>query len=346
MTLRAAAIGRTAIVLAAGPAALLAVALAVGLPPVAVFRALASGALGGLERFSATLLVFAPLLVTSLGVSVAMRCGVWNIGAEGQYLLGALAAAAIGVSAGGLPAWLAIPAVLLGAALAGAAWAGIAAWLKLARGVQEVLSTILLNFVAIQCVAIAVHGPLTDPRSTTGDTTAAVAEVARLPLLASRGGLHAGLLLALAAAIALWYLLAHTTIGLRIRIVGANPIAARFAHLPIGRYAWMTFLLSGALAGLAGGIELSGNAHYLTASFGAGYGYTAIAVAMLARLSPVACVPAALFFAALDVGVRGLQSADSLGAATLPSSLTFLVQGTAVLMAALMAGPPRRTGDT
>lgn len=331
---------------AAGLAIMLGVVAAFGYPPAAVARGFLRASLGGGDRIAATLLASSPLMLTGLAVCIAFRCGVWNIGAEGQYLLGALASAALGVHASGWPAWLALPTTLLAAACAGAIWAGLAAWLKLARGVQEVLATILLNFVAIQAVAMAVRGPLADPTGAARDSTPDVAAACRLPLLASRAGLHAGILIALFAAAVMWFFLAHTTWGLRIRIVGGNPIAARFARLPVARYAAATFLLSGAIAGLAGGVELTGNTYYLTANYGAGYGYTAIAVAMLARLSPLGVVPAALFFALLDTGVRGLQNVDIPGLEAFPTTLTFVAQGIVVLMIALLAGPPRKSGDT
>lgn len=340
------ALGASLAAAAAGMAVLLCVTWYFGYPPVAVMRAFVQSVAGGTDRLSATLLVACPLLLTGLGVCVAFRCGVWNIGAEGQYLVGALAACAVGIHLGAWPAWVAAPLTLLAGVAAGAIWAGLAAWLKLIRRVQEVLSTILLNFVAIQLVAIMVHGPLADPLSAQRDTTSSIVAAARLPLLSSRHGLHAGVVIALLAAIGAWFFLRHTVPGLRLRIVGANPIAARLARLPVTRYAATAFLLSGALAGLAGAIELAGNSYYLTARYGAGYGYTAIAVAMLARLSPAAVVPAALFFAILDTGVRGLQHADLEGAASFPTTLTFAAQGAVVLLVAWLAGPPKRMGET
>ncbi len=314
---------------------------ALGYSPASAARGLLTAVFGGANRIAAVLLVACPLLLTGLAVCAAFRCGVWNIGAEGQYLVGALAAAAVGALADSWPVWIAIPAVLAAAVIAGAVWAWIAAWLKLTRGVQEVLSTILLNFIALQIVNIAVRGPLTDPSSLSRDTTAEIARASRLPLLTAEGGLHVGILFAVLAAVALWFFLAHTVAGLRIRIAGANPIAARRAGLRVTRYVAASFLISGALAGLAGGVELSGNSHYLTAGYGAGYGYTAIAIALLARLSPLGVIPAALFFAALDVGVRGLQFVEAPGFESIPTALTYVAQGTVVLAVALLARPPK-----
>lgn len=324
---------------------MLVVLVAMGYPPAAVATAVLQSAAGSRDRAGATLLAACPLILTGLAVCIAFRCGVWNIGAEGQYLLGALAAAAVGLNLAAQP-WLVLPAALLIGTLAGAAWAGLAAWLKLARGVQEVLATILLNFVAVQMVALAVRGPLADPAGAARDSTASLPASCRLPLLQASSGLHVGLIFAVALTAALWFLLAHTIHGLRLRIVGGNPIAAAHARIPVARYAAAAFVLSGALAGLAGAVEITGNTHYLTAAFGSGYGYTAIAVAMLARLSPVAILPSALFFAALDTGVRGLQSADLPGVESVPTSLTFLAQGVVVLVVAWTAGPPRKAGDT
>lgn len=330
----------------AGLAVMLGLVAAFGYPPLTVGRGFLQACFGSTDRFFALLLVGCPLLLTGLAVCIAFRCGVLNIGAEGQFLLGALAAVWAGVHMADWPRWLAIVAVLLAAAAAGAAWAGLAAWLKLSRGVQEVLSTILLNFIALQVVAIAVHGPLTDPHSASGDSTASIAAAARLPLISTSSGLHIGIALAGLAALATWLLLSHSVAGLRIRIVGANPLAARLAGLPVTRYAAASFLLSGALAGLAGGIELSGNTYYLTANYGGGYGYTAIAVALLARLSPIGAIAAALFFAMIDCGARGLQSVDLPGLGSFPTALTFAAQGVVVLIVVLLAGAPRRTGET
>lgn len=329
-----------------GLVVMLAVVMAFGYAPLAVMRGFALAAAGSADRIAASLLVACPLILAGLGVCIAFRCGVWNIGAEGQCLVGALATAWLGIHVGTWPAWIAIPAVLAVGAAAGAAWAGLAAWLKLARGVQEVLSTILLNFVAIQLVAIAVRGPLTDPASLSRDTTASIAPAARIPLLWAAGGLHAGIVLAAVLSIVAWFFLNHTVAGLRIRIVGGNPVAARFARLPVSGYAAASFLFSGALAGLAGSVELAGNTYYLTANYGSGFGYTAIAVVMLARLSPIGVIPAALFFALLDCGVRGLQNVDVPGLDGFPTVLTYVAQGAVVLIAVLLAGPPRRAGET
>lgn len=301
-----------------------------------VARAFGAAVGGSWDRFAAVLLVACPLMVIGLALTLAFRCGVWNIGAEGQYVLGAVAAAAAARVLGRGPGLVALPAVLAAGLAGGAVWAGVAAVLKRYRGVQEVLSTILLNFVAIQVAAIVVRGMLVDASSADRDTTPAISAAAELPMLYPAAGLHAGILIAIGLAPLLWVFLERTTWGFRTRAVGLNPVAAGLARIPVGRFGVGTFVASGALAGLAGAVELSGNTHYLTASYGSGYGYTAIAVALLARLEPMGVVPAAIFFAALETGVRGLQKSPDPSLAGFPTVLTLVAQGVVILATVIL----------
>lgn len=310
---------------------MLGVVAAFGYDPGAVARAFGTAVAGSWSRFAAVLLVACPLIVIGLALTLAFRCGVWNIGAEGQYVLGAVGAAAAAQWVGGWPRAGAVPIVLGTGVVGGAVWAGVAAILKRYRGVQEVLSTILLNFVAIQLAAIVVRGVLVDAKSADRDTTSAIAASAELPVLDDRSGLHAGILIAAALAPAMWLFLERTTWGFRTRAVGLNAVAAGLARISVGRYGMGSFVASGALAGLAGAIELSGNTHYLTASYASGYGYTAIAVALLARLEPLGVIPAAIFFAALEAGVRGLQRSADPAMAGFPTVLTLVAQGVVIL---------------
>lgn len=309
---------------------------AFGYDPLVVARAFGSATLGGAGPIADLLLVACPLIVIGLGLTLAFRCGVWNIGAEGQYLLGSAAAAWAALMVGRWPSVVALPVVIGFAIGAGAVWAGVAGWLRQRRGVQEVLSTILLNFVAAQLLSILVRGPLVDPASSDRDSTALISSAASLPMLSRSLQLHAGIVVAVLLAPAMWFFLARTTWGFRTRVVGANPIAARFAWIPAGRYSAWTFAASGAFAGLAGAIELCGNTHYLTAGYSSNYGYTAIAVALLARLQPWGVVPAALFFAALETGVRGLQKSPDPGLRDFPTVLTMVAQGVVILATVML----------
>jgi ABC-type uncharacterized transport system permease subunit len=318
--------------LAAAAAALAlatAVIAALGFPATAALRALLGGSLGSEAALAATLLKTAPLLLTGLSVALAFRCGVWNIGAEGQLLTGALAATALATRvAPGAPAIVLVPLVVLGGAAAAAALGAFAGWLRAARGVSEVISTILLNFVAIQAVAWAVSGPLQEAAGAYPQSDAFPA-AARLPAL---GRLHLGVWAAFVAALGLAWLLFRTPLGFRLRAVGHSPLAARFAGLPPERYGVAALAIAGALAGAAGACEVAGVTGRLYQGISPGYGYTAIAVALLARLHPIAVVPAALFFGALEAGAGSMQRE-----AGIPSVATEVVQGIVILLSVSFA---------
>jgi general nucleoside transport system permease protein len=270
--------------------------------------ALWRGSLGTTNAFlSATLVRATPLLLAGLGVALAFRAGIWNIGAEGQLLAGAGAATALSLVAGGLPRILLLPAVLIAGALAGTLWASIADLLRRRRGVLEVISTIMLNFVALHLVGVLVHGPLQEPLGIYPQSSP-IAEAARLPRLIPGTRLHSGFGIALVVAPLLWWWLRSTAAGFRLRAVGANPDAARMAgRIDVARVAGMAFLASGALAGLAGAVEVSGVTFALYENLSAGYGYTAIIVALLGRLDPLAIVPSAILFGALESGALAMQ---------------------------------------
>jgi ABC-type uncharacterized transport system permease subunit len=276
-----------------------------GASPVAVAKALYAGAFGNTYNLTETAAQTVPLLLTGLGVALAFRGKLFNIGAEGQLLVGAMAATWVGTTKG-IPAPLHLPLVLLAGAAAGALWAGIAALLKLYRGVQEVLSTLLLNFVALQGLAWMVRGPLQE-RAHQFQQSDPIAIPARLALLVPKTHLHGGVVFALVLAGLLWFYLAWTAGGFALRTVGAGAEAAEAAGISLRRTTLTTFLLSGALSGLGGAIQISGVTYLLSDGISPGYGYTAIAVALLANLSPLAVIPSAFFFGALTVGGFAVQ---------------------------------------
>lgn len=289
--------------------AIAALALALGgYPPAEAFGALLRGALGSRSAIvSITLVRTVPLLLTGLAVALAFRAGVWNIGAEGQLYAGAAAAVWVGLQMEGWPASIAVSAPLLAAAVAGAAWAALPALMKLRLGVGEVITTLLMNFVAIDLAAWLVHGPLQEPRGVFPQT-ASIADVARLPILVPGSRLHAGLALALVAAGVLWWVLRATRAGFLVRSVGASPGAARVAgRIPVARTVALVFLCSGALAGVAGGVQISGVTFALYEGLSPGHGYTAIAVALLAGLHPVGVVGTAVLFGVLEGGASAMQ---------------------------------------
>jgi ABC-type uncharacterized transport system permease subunit len=275
-----------------------------GASPIAVAQVLWIGAFGSKYNIADTFVQTVPLLLTGLSVALAFRCQLFNIGAEGQLLVGAMAATWVGTMRP--PAPLHLPLMLIAGAVAGALWAGIAAALKIYRGVQEVLSTLLLNFVALQLLAWMVRGPLQE--STGGfPQSDEIAIPARLLVLLPQTRLHAGVLLALFLAVVVWFYLRWTAGGFALKAVGAGAEAAEAAGISLARTITITFFLSGALSGLGGAVQIAGVLYRLSEGFSPGYGYTAIAVALLANLSPLGVIPSALFFGALTAGGAAVQ---------------------------------------
>lgn len=279
-----------------------------GHDPVRGLSALVGGALGSWDRvLSITMVRAVPLILAGLAVALAFRAAVWNIGAEGQLYAGATMAVWLGLTLPPLPGPLAWIILLAGAGLAGAAWAWIPALMKVRLGTSEVISTLLMNFVAIYLAAFLVHGPLKEPRGVFPQSEA-IPEAFRLPLMVPGSRLHAGLALALLLGGAMWFLLARMPFGFRIRAVGASEEAARISGgIDTGKVVFRTLLLSGLVAGLAGGVELTGVTFALYEDLSPGYGYTAIAVALLGGLRPAGVVVAGLFFGALEGGASAMQ---------------------------------------
>jgi ABC-type uncharacterized transport system permease subunit len=279
-----------------------------GHDPVPALTALVSGAFGSSDRLlSITLVRSVPLILAGLAVALAFRAGVWNIGAEGQLYAGATILTATALWLPGLPGLVGIPFFLLLACLAGAAWAVVPALLKVRSGTNEVITTLLMNFVAIYMSAYLVHGPLQESRGVFPQSDA-IGQAARLPIVVPGTRLHLGFLLALLLAGVLWVVLTRTAFGFRIRAVGASPRAARISgRIRSDRVIVATLLLSGAIAGLAGGVEVAGVTFALYEGLSPGYGYTAIAVALLGGLRPGGVVLAGIFFGALQGGASAMQ---------------------------------------
>jgi ABC-type uncharacterized transport system permease subunit len=299
--------------------------------------ALWHGAFGSWYAITSTTLVRAvPLIVIGLGIALAFRGGVFNIGAEGQFYAGAIAATWIGLHLGDFPPLLAIPALGAAATLAGALWVALPVWLKLRYGVLEVISTLLLNFVAESLVSLMVQGPLQQSQRIYPQSDP-IADAARLPLLPGTR-LHAGFLLALLASLALWYLFSRTLWGFRLRAVGAGPRAAELSgRIDSRRMAAVALLASGGLAGLAGGIEVSGVSYALFQNLSPGYGFTGIAVALLARLHPIGVIASGVLFGALEAGAGAMQRD-----AGVPAVAVYVVEAVVILVVVLsLAGQPR-----
>ena len=306
-----------------------------GAPVARAYALLLEGGFGSRFAITETLTRATPLILTGLAAAVAFRARLFNIGAEGQLYLGALAAVAVGGLHGGsgfaVPAWLLFPAMMAAAALAGALLLLGPALMKSRWGVDEVVTTLLLNFIVLLFVGAMLDGPMKDPTAMGWPQSVALQEALQLGKLVERSRVHSGLLGALAAAGVLWALLKFTTHGFEIRAVGANARAAAFAGMPV---AWVTVkvaLLSGALAGLAGAVEVAGRAGYVTLDMSPGYGYSGIVIAMLAALHPLGVVAAAVFVAGILVG------ADSMSRAVgVPTYIADVIVATA-LIAVLVA---------
>ena len=274
----------------------------------------------------ATLVRATPLLLVGLAVALAFRARVLNIGAEGQLLAGATAAVAVGLACAGLPGPLLVTAELAAGIVAGALWAGIAAVLRERFGVLEVISTLMLNFVAQYGVSYLVRGPLQEP-SRVYPQSVSLSEAARLPALFTGQQVHAGLPIAVLLALVLAWGLRATAVGFRVRVVGAGAAAAACAgRVRVARIAFGVFLASGALAGLGGAAEATGNTFALYEGISPGFGYSAIAVALLARLEPAAVIGSSLFFGALEVGAAALKRD-----AGVPSELAGVIEALIVL---------------
>lgn len=323
---------------AKAPAAALlagAVILAVGLQlagydAVAALGALWSGAFGSWYTFtSSTLVRSVPLIIIGLGIALSFRAGVFNIGAEGQFYAGAVAATWVGVHAGGLPAALAIPAILVAAGVAGALWMVVPVVLKVRFGVLEVISTLLLNFVAESMVSLMVQGPLQESQHIYPQSDP-IAASARLPLLPGTR-LHLGFVVALLAAMVLWYLFERTLWGFQLRAVGAGPRAAVVSgRINVRGMIAAALLLSGMLAGIAGGVEVGGVSFALYQNLSPGYGFTAIAVALLARLNPLGVVAAGILFGALEAGAGAMQRD-----AGVPAVAVYVVEAVVIVVVVL-----------
>ena len=328
----AAALGLGLAVLAAG-------LMLAGYDAGAALAALWSGAFGSWYAFtSATLVRAVPLILIGLGLALSFRAGALNIGAEGQFYAGAIAATWVGLHVAALPAAVAIPAVWSAALLAGGLWVAVPVGLRMRYGVLEVISTLLLNFDAEALVSFVVQGPLQE-RQGIYPQSDPIALSARLPLVPGTR-LHAGLFLALGCAGVLWYLFARTRWGFMLRAVGAGARAAEVSgRIDSRRITAQALLASGAIAGLAGGVEVTGVSYALYQNLSPGYGFTAIAVALLARLNPVGVVGAGLLFGALEAGAGAMQRD-----AGVPAVAVSVVEAVVLIVVVIASASVRRPG--
>jgi ABC-type uncharacterized transport system permease subunit len=264
----------------------------------------------------------APILLCATGLAVCYRANVWNIGAEGQLLMGALFGSWAALTFLEVESFWVLPVVLLAGTVAGAAWAGVPAFLRTHFNTNEILSTIMLNYIALNCLLFAVHGPLKDPDGYNFPESALFSEWVTLPILLDGTRIHLGIVLALLSVAVIWAFLSKTFVGFQIQVLGKDDSAARFAGFRDKKLVWLCFLISGGLAGLAGVAEVTGPIGQLIPHVSPGYGFAAIIVAFLGRLHPVGILFASLLMALLYLGGEMVQI--ELG---LPLALTGLFQG-------------------
>jgi simple sugar transport system permease protein len=294
-----------------------------GVSPLKAYSAMWRGAFGTRNGVGEVLVRTTPLLLAGLAVVVAFRCGIWNIGAEGQLYFGALGATLAGVFLPPMPALLHVLLVGLAGFAFGAFYGAIPGAARAYRGANEIVSTIMLNYIAIYFISFLVTGPLRDANQLLPQPQSfPVAETARLARILPGTRAHSGIFLALAAAVVVYLLLWKSVPGFRIRIVGQNPSAANFGGINVKHYIVLAMAISGGLAGLAGMVEVTGVRGYLIPDLSASYGYTAIAVALLGGLHPAGVTLAAFFFGALMVGADGLQR--SVG---VPTATVLIIEG-------------------
>ncbi|WP_371225838.1 ABC transporter permease [Roseovarius sp. 2305UL8-3] len=267
------------------------------------------GVFGSMFAFSEMLTRATPLIFTGLAAALAFRAKLWNIGAEGQLYLGAMAAVAIGTGALDVPGFILLPLIIILGCAGGAAGMAVPAYLKTRFGADEVVTTLLLNFVILIFLQMMLEGPLKDPMGLGWPQSSPILDQGMLPTLIERMRLHAGLIIALAAAVVAQFMLARSVWGFRLRAVGENAAAARHAGIRVNRTLFSVAIVSGALAGMAGVSEVAGLKGYLTADLSPGFGYTGIVVAMLAGLNPLGVVISALFIASVFVGADSMSRA-------------------------------------
>lgn len=292
-----------AILLAAIPLAL------AGAPIIEAYGLMISGAFGSVFSISEMLTRATPLILTGLAAAIAFRAKLWNIGAEGQLYMGAMAAVVVGTGVIDGPSWVMIPVIMIAGALAGALMLIGPTLLKTRMGVDEVVTTLLLNFIVLLFVQMMLEGALKDPMSMGWPQSEPIIDSAILPPLLERMRVHLGLIIALVAASGLAVFVERTVWGFEIRAVGENAAAAKFSGISVTKTMILVAALSGGLAGLAGVSEVAGTRGYLATDLSPGYGYAGIVVAMLARLSPVGVIISALFVASVFVGADSMSRA-------------------------------------
>jgi simple sugar transport system permease protein len=306
-----------------------------GINPVDAYAALLEGAFGSLSGLGITLQKTVPLLFAGLGVAFAFRCGLFNIGGEGQLYIGALFGGVVALTFTGLPAPVLLPAVLLASFIGGGIWGAIPGLLRAKWNMSEIITTILMNYIGFWFVSFMLHGPLQESRGYYPQSEI-LPGASWLPIIWPAARVHLGLVLALLAAAGVYVVLWRTTIGYQIRAVGSNRRAAEYSGIPAVRSMVLAMFVSGGLMGLAGAAEILGVQHRLSDFFSPGYGFDGIAVALLGYTHPVGVALAAVFFGGLRAGFNAIQRTEGL-----PLAMAQVVQGLTLILVVSSVALPR-----
>ena len=306
-----------------------------GISPVDAYIALVKGAFGSLSGFGITMQKTIPLIFAGLGVAFAFRCGLFNIGGEGQLYLGALFGGVVALTFTSLPAPIILPAVLIASFVGGGIWGAIPGLLRAKWKMSEIITTILMNYIGFWFVSFLLHGPLQESRGYYPQSEI-LPQASWLPIIWLAARVHVGIVLALLTAAAVYVVMWRTTIGYQIRAVGSNPQAAEYSGIPVVRSMVLAMFVSGGLMGLAGAAEILGVQHRLSDFFSPGYGFDGIAVALLGYTHPVGVVLAAVFFGGLRAGFNAIQRTEGL-----PLALAQVVQGLTLILVVASVFLPR-----
>ena len=299
--------------------------LAIGIDPILAYRYFFYGTFGNVYGFGETINKFTPLLCCALGFAIANKSGFFNLGGEGQFYAGALCSAVLVPFMDGLPTVVAIAIPILGGIVGGAILSAVAGALRIFFNASELLTTLMLNYIMSYIITLLVSGVMKNPESSMEQTTP-ILESTRLPILLGGSRLHAGFFIALVALILIWFLQQRTTLGFEMRLSGINPKSARYAGVNAKRSLICVILVSGALAGLGGALELQGNQYKLMAGFSNNFGFDGIGIAVMGQYSPVGIFLASLLFAALRVGTSSMQRGVNV-----PTPLLYILQGIIII---------------
>lgn len=295
----------------------------VGGNPLEAYRYLFQGAFGNSSNFGETVIKSVPLIFTGLAATFAYKCGVFNLGAEGQFVMGALASIWVSTTLKGIPSILLLILSLTLGIIAGGIWGAIPGILKITRGLNEMIVSIMLNYIAILFMGFLYTGPLREgnlPQTATVPVT--------LGRLFSNNRIHAGIIIALLLAHILYYFLFYTSNGFRLRAVGLNQTASQFNGFPVRKLILASFIVSGAIAGLGGSVELHGTQFRLMAGFGDGYGFDGVAIALIGQLNPIGTVIVAYLFGILRAGATTMQVGTGM-----PTSVIDIIQALVIIFA-------------